>query len=320
VVPVRRTGLFHIKALSVLILMLVSTAITVVSAPPASAVDCSDKMTYTNSSPWTHPTKTGDTSRLRLTVTTTNHGTQVATWSVAGAVRLNSFTFKDNNGDGGSEVQQSGTIESYQNDTPTHFTSIVMCATATKYSIPVVMSPSVMPVGSTAWLRGAVYPSAPGKTVIAQRYYSGAWHNVASQALSSSSTYSFPQKPARGIYTFRVYKAGAGSVAAATSSAVTLHVGVYRVTGSLSPTSMVRGSTAHFKGAVAPARGGQKVVLQRYYSSAWHGVTTYTLSSNSTYDFAIRLTSPGTYTYRVVKSGDGTYSAGYSPNRVIKVT
>ena len=188
------------------------------------------------------------------------------------------------------------------------------------FTVSGALAPAVMTLGSTSHVHGSVSPSSAGKTVSLQRYYSGAWHAAGSQALSSSSAYSFTSKPgARGVYRYRVYKPAAGSVAAGYSRTTDLYVGVYRVTDALSPTAMHPGGTAKMTGRVAPVRSGQRVYLQRYYSSAWHSLSAYALTSNSGYTFAIKINTVGTYTYRVYKPADATYASGYSPSRVVKV-
>lgn len=192
--------------------------------------------------------------------------------------------------------------------------------TASNYSVSAGLTPVVMPVGQIAHLHGSVAPSAGGQTVYAQRYYSGTWHTTGSQKLNSSSAYSFATKPSRGTYQFRVYKPAAGGIKAAYSSTQTLWVGVYRVTGAFVDSSISHTQTATFNGVVAPARGGQRIYIQQYYSGTWHNVSYRALTSNSSYSFGLHYSTSGTFTYRTFKPGDGTYSGGYSPARVIKVS
>lgn len=68
------------------------------------------------------------------------------------------------------------------------------------------LSRTSFPLGGTVTLSGTVAPSHAGRTVHLQRHVSGAWKNVASRTLSTSSAYSFSIKPtARGTYTYRVH-------------------------------------------------------------------------------------------------------------------
>lgn len=62
--------------------------------------------------------------------------------------------------------------------------------------------------GRSVALYGSVAPSRAGQLVALQRYYSGAWHTVASARLDGSSNYAFVITPATvGRLQYRVYKA-----------------------------------------------------------------------------------------------------------------
>lgn len=193
--------------------------------------------------------------------------------------------------------------------------------TTVRYRASIGVSPVAIPVNGSTAFSGAVAPAAVNQVIYLQRLVSGAWRNVASTRLNSSSRYSIVQKvTVRGVYRYRAYKPAVGNSVAGYSSVVELYVGVHRVTSALSPTTMARGSTTRMSGAVAPARSGKRVYLQRLVSGSWRNVTSTLLSSSSAYAFNIRLTSPGTYTYRVHKPGDSSFTAGYSPPRAVRVT
>jgi hypothetical protein len=77
-----------------------------------------------------------------------------------------------------------------------------------KTAVTATASRTSVGLGGTFTLTGSVSPAHAGQTVYLQRYAgSGRWTTVTSQALSSTSTYSFSVKPtARGTATYRVYK------------------------------------------------------------------------------------------------------------------
>ena len=86
-------------------------------------------------------------------------------------------------------------------------------------------------------------------------------------------------------------------------------------------TSMVRGSTVTFSGAVTPNHSGKRVYLQRYLGSGrWANVTYKALTTSSTYAFAVKITTPGTFTYRVWFVADADHTNAYSAAKAIKVT
>ena len=67
----------------------------------------------------------------------------------------------------------------------------------------------------------------------------------------------------------------------------------------LGASSVKTGQTVHITGKVSPAASGKAIKLQRYYGSAWHGDQAKKLTSKSTYDFTVKQTKAGTYTFRV---------------------
>ncbi len=81
------------------------------------------------------------------------------------------------------------------------------------------------PLGTTAYLSGSVTPTHAGQPVVLQRLVSGAWQNVTSSTLSSTSTYRFPVRPGtRGTFTYRVTRAADTDHAAGASAARSLSV------------------------------------------------------------------------------------------------
>ena len=103
-------------------------------------------------------------------------------------------------------------------------------ATTTVYVAPVVSARSTTTsfrLGGGVTLYGGVSPRHGGQYVYLQRYVgNGAWRTVASQRLSSTSTYSMRWKPTwRAGYVLRVLKTSDADHSAAASAHVTIHVG-----------------------------------------------------------------------------------------------
>lgn len=70
------------------------------------------------------------------------------------------------------------------------------------------VSRTSLPLGSSFTISGSVAPTHAGQVVYLQRYAgNGAWTNVASRTLSSTSAFSFAFRPGwRGTFTYRMYK------------------------------------------------------------------------------------------------------------------
>lgn len=78
-----------------------------------------------------------------------------------------------------------------------------------RWKVVASLSPTTIARNHTATIKGYVSPNASGQTIYLQRYYSGAWHTVASTTLGSTSGYSFGVHPTTaGKYLYRVYKPG----------------------------------------------------------------------------------------------------------------
>lgn len=107
-------------------------------------------------------------------------------------------------------------------------------------------------------------------------------------------------------------------------------VTVSQVVSAAKTASTVRhGSTVRFYGTVGPVGTGQRVYLQRYYSRAWHALSTTAVIKGQRlpngrvatgYVLPITLTSVATYTFRVYKPATSTVLAGYSVTLVVKST
>ena len=95
----------------------------------------------------------------------------------------------------------------------------------TAYTVRASLHPSPVVVDQRYTVSGTVSPAAPAAVVKLQRYYDGGWHLMASQRLSSSSTYAFHQwaPSAPQVYKLRVVKP-AGAYAAGHTKTRTLPI------------------------------------------------------------------------------------------------
>lgn len=98
---------------------------------------------------------------------------------------------------------------------------------------------------------------------------------------------------------------------AAVSNAKTLRV-VPRIGASVSPAAIVLHETSAVTGSVAPAYRNARVLLQAYYSHAWHSLAETRTSATGTYGFTI---SPalGLHAYRAVLTATPAWVAAGSP-------
>ena len=96
---------------------------------------------------------------------------------------------------------------------------------------------------------------------------------------------------------------GAFVVAVACLTVIPAGATSQKVTLSLKTPSIIVGQTAHISGIVTPAAPDQTVRLQRFYAKAWHSYRVQTLTSASSYNFAVTPTGAGVFQYRAA-SGD----------------
>ena len=71
-----------------------------------------------------------------------------------------------------------------------------------------------------------------------------------------------------------------------------------KLTLSLKTPSINVGQTAHISGTVTPAAPNHTVRLQRFYAKAWHSYKEQTLTSTSSYNFAVTPTGAGVFQFR----------------------
>jgi hypothetical protein len=91
---------------------------------------------------------------------------------------------------------------------------------------------------------------------------------------------------------------GACVAAAASLTVVPAGAASPPVTVSLKTPTINVGQTAHISGTVSPSLSDQTVRLQRFYSKEWHSYKEQTLTSASTYNFAVTPTGAGVFQYR----------------------
>jgi len=120
-------------------------------------------------------------------------------------------------------------------------------------------------------------------------------------------------KVARSFIVVSALLLGTASVVTTPAAAATR----YTVFVKASATTVPVGHTVTFSGAVSPNAAGLSVKLQRYYSGAWRGAATKTLTSTSRYAFSVTIDTAGTRSYRVVKPSTRGYGSGIS--RTVRV-
>lgn len=187
------------------------------------------------------------------------------------------------------------------------------------------LSPTTVVYGSTAKFSGKLYrkdsgAGSPSKTVQLQRRKVGhtTWSTQSTTSTGTGGSFAFTVKPS-ATTDYRAVYAGNSVLIGATSSTRRLAVRT-AVTGSFSDSSVKAGTTTYFRGTVKPSHPGQSIHLQLYSGGKWSTVSTTTLTSTSTYSFAVRRGAAGTYTYRTYKPGDADHVGGYSPTRKLTVT
>jgi hypothetical protein len=105
-----------------------------------------------------------------------------------------------------------------------------------KYTVTGTLSRADVSVGSAVSLSGKVTPHAARKLVRLQQYSAGAWHTVATKALSKKSTYRFRIQPTKaGSAVYRVRKSASPSRHADVSGARTLRVGRWLFLSDIEP-------------------------------------------------------------------------------------
>lgn len=142
-----------------------------------------------------------------------------------------------------------------------------------------------------------------------------AWALVASATSTSTGQVAVTVKPTLST-DYELAFAGA-SLQLGSQSGVAVVSVVPRISLVASRTSVTAGSPVTLTAAVSPNCHGQRVYLQRYYSGAWHTVTSLLLSSTSRAAFVVRP-ARGTNPYRVYKPATTTLRSATSGTVSIK--
>lgn len=188
------------------------------------------------------------------------------------------------------------------------------------------LSATTVTYGTSVKFSGKAYRVDTGKgvsgwTVTLQNRTKGSttWRSVSTITTSTYGSYSFTVQPWSSRDYRAVYLSGNSTYLGTTSPVRPVTVR-QRVTGTFNDSSVRRGTTVTFAGAVSPSHAGQKIYLQRYTDGRWSTVAGSTLGSTSKFRFSITRWAPGTYYYRAYKPGHTDHAAGYGPSRKLTVT
>jgi hypothetical protein len=186
----------------------------------------------------------------------------------------------------------------------------------------ITVSPTTITYGASVSVKGVLtdlngVPLA-GLTTRLQSRSPGSttWTTASTLTTSSTGTVSTSVKPTANRE-YRLVSDATSAYAAAASAAVRVNVR-QKVSAVLSASSIKLGQTVTIRGTVWPNHHGKPVVLQWYYSGAWHTAKTATLTSTSTYSFSYKPGSKGTRQLRVYRAADADHVAGTSPT--VKLT
>ena len=198
-------------------------------------------------------------------------------------------------------------------------TSIVLAGSTTTLTSSPASPLYRQPTTITATVRTTDAQPAPGRTVLLYSRRTGTvpWTAIGSATTNASGQVSVSQTPP---YNMQYYAVDVGGTARMGSTAM-LSVPVrFAVTSSAIPATAKVGQTVRFGGVVAPARPGGRVLLEGMWSGVWHLLGYGTLTSQSSYSFAVVPTRRSTYVYRVYKEADSLLSAGATASYSIVVT
>jgi hypothetical protein len=181
-------------------------------------------------------------------------------------------------------------------------------------------APRTVTYGSTATLRGKLMradgqPGMREKIVLQRRATGsrGSWTTLATILTSSAGNWSHSFKPSAHTDIRAVFPGTTGHIGAETAGRQRVAL---RVTASAN-SSVRYGARISVSGKVAPA-AKRKVTLQRYHRGAWRTLTTSTTTKSGSYKFSTKL-SRGTWSLRVVATGDSARGTAASPTRKVRV-
>jgi hypothetical protein len=173
----------------------------------------------------------------------------------------------------------------------------------------------------TARLAQSGGPGLPGRTVHLWKRPVAVlgWSDLGERTTGTDGKVALLVKPTVNTFYKVTYTAPDASTSSAADAIRRVNVSP-AVGATLSRTSAPRGTSVKISTTVSPSHAGQQVVLQRYYSRAWHDALPATLSSSSTASWTFAKTAAGTYRYRVRMAADDDHVAGVSVTLTLTVT
>jgi glucose/arabinose dehydrogenase len=228
----------------------------------------------------------------------------------------NAYTFASWS-DGGAQTHDLVVPDSPQSYTASFSVSSVTSTT--------MSAPTVLTYGSAAAVTIALRKPQPvpgtmfaGKTetLYWRRHGTTAWTRLGTVLITPTGGHA-TLKP---LATMDVLAYFPGAPGYRASSATRVIAVAPKVVAKLSATSVVRRHSVTISGSVAPQHAGQPVYLQRYYSGAWHTLTSRALTSSSTFAFGFTPATSGTYLLRVYKTADSDHAAAATGTLTLHAT
>lgn len=220
----------------------------------------------------------------------------------------------------GSNKSYSFTLTPHSAAGPGPSRSVTLTGTSVASSV----GPSTIVYGSSTTVKGTFRHTDTGAPLVgAQIELLGrpkggtGWSTHATTSTDGSGVAKFVRRTGLN-WEYQLAYGGDASTMGTTSAVRSVTVR-HAVAAAFDRSAVVRGGQATLSGQVGPNHGGQAVGLQRYADGRWITVGSRTLSSASTYAFAVSRPVPGTYSYRVVRYDHGDHATGYSAVRTLVV-
>lgn len=196
---------------------------------------------------------------------------------------------------------------------------VLPTATAKTAPLTGTLNTSSVLVGASASVTGKASPAR--RTVVLQRYSSGAWRTVVTARSSSTGSYRLTYVPkSAGSHSLRVYAPRSGSAASAKTGTLRLtarHRGA--ATATLSAATVIQGETSRLTGTISPTSTGRAVTLQRLSGTRWVTHASATTSSKGAYSFTLPTSTVSKTSYRVYAAQTSTLGSATSPSRTLTV-
>jgi hypothetical protein len=190
--------------------------------------------------------------------------------------------------------------------------TIAASAASIVYTGSVTLSTTVSRLDGAAKMSGVpvyLYKKAKNATT---------WTTVGSFTSDANGVVKSVQKPSVSTYYMWGYNGGSGLLG--TRSATSLVQVHPAMSAYLTPAAIKLGASSVLYGYVNPPHAGTTVYLHRRSGTTWVGVTTGKLATNGKFQFAIKPTARGTYTYRVVWSADADHQGTTTVSKVLTVS